>query len=93
MLDKKEVKKIADLARIELKEEEIESIREDMEEILDYVDQIKKVDTSEVDLRAADFSRINKIRKDSVSDTHEKVKEKMITMGKSKDDYFQVESI
>jgi aspartyl-tRNA(Asn)/glutamyl-tRNA(Gln) amidotransferase subunit C len=43
MISGEEIKKLADLARIEIKEEEIESLRGEMDAILDYVGQVKSV--------------------------------------------------
>lgn len=45
-LSKKEVKKIAELAKIELKEEEIEKYREQLSDILEYVNKLQEVDTA-----------------------------------------------
>ncbi len=92
MLEKEKVKKIADLARIEISEKKQEKMSEDLSEILDYVEKLEEVDTSEVDFKAISPIK-NRVRKDKVKDTDEKTKEKMRSMGKSKDDYFQVESI
>ena len=43
MISREEIKKLADLARIEIREEELESLRGEMDNILDYVGQIKNV--------------------------------------------------
>lgn len=43
MISKEEIKKLADLARIEIKEEEQEELAKDMEAILEYVSQVKSV--------------------------------------------------
>lgn len=43
MISKEEIKKLADLARIEIKEEEIENLRGEMDAILDYVGQVSAV--------------------------------------------------
>jgi len=40
MISKEEIKKLADLARIEIKEEEIENLRGEMDAILEYVGQV-----------------------------------------------------
>ena len=92
MLNKETVEKIADLARIEISEEKKEKMSQDLSEVLDYIDKLEEVDTSEVDFKAISPIK-NRIRKDKVKDADEKTKENMRSMGKSKDDYFQVESI
>lgn len=43
MITKEDVKKLADLARIEVTEEEAEKMSKDMDSILGYVGQIKEV--------------------------------------------------
>ncbi len=92
MLEKEKIDKIAHLAKLEIKEEEMDEVRENLSEILEYVEKIKEVDTKDVDFKL--FSPVrNRARKDKVEDTDEKTKEKMRAMGKNKDDYFQVESI
>ena len=48
MISKKQVEHIAKLARIELTEEEKEKFTKELSSILDYVEQLDKVDTSKV---------------------------------------------
>ena len=43
MISKEEIKKLADLARIEIGEEEIENLRGEMDSILEYVGQVKSI--------------------------------------------------
>lgn len=43
MISKEEIKKLAELARIEIKEEELKSLRAEIDSILDYVGQVKSV--------------------------------------------------
>ena len=92
MLDKETVEKIADLAHLEIDEEKKEKMTKDLSEVLDYIDKLSEVDTSDVDFKSISPIK-NKVREDKVKDTSEKEKDDMRAMGKSKDDYFQVESI
>jgi len=48
-VSKKDVKYIADLARLEFTEEETESLAEDMNQILGYMDQLNELDTEHVE--------------------------------------------
>jgi len=48
MLTKQEIKHIADLARIELTEEQIKKYQDQLGKILDYMEKLKQVDTSGV---------------------------------------------
>jgi len=47
MISKEEIKKLADLARIEIGEEEIESLRGEMDDILEYVKSIQRFHSDE----------------------------------------------
>ena len=46
MLSKEEVKKVAALARLELSEEEIDVLTPQLSNILNFIDQLKEVDTT-----------------------------------------------
>lgn len=46
---KKDVDYVADLARLEFTEEESESLAEDMNQILDHMNTLEEVDTSDVE--------------------------------------------
>ena len=43
MISKEEIKKLADLARVDIKEEEQEKLALEIDSILDYVSQVKKI--------------------------------------------------
>ncbi|MGM0439201.1 MAG: Asp-tRNA(Asn)/Glu-tRNA(Gln) amidotransferase subunit GatC, partial [Patescibacteria group bacterium] len=92
MLKKETVEKIADLAHLKISEEKKEKMQKDLSEVLDYVEKLEEVDTSDVDFKAISPIK-NRVRKDKVEDTDQATKEKMRSMGKNRDDYFQVESI
>jgi len=47
-LDKKEVEHIADLARIELTDQEKSKFSQQLTQILDWIDQLAEVDTKEI---------------------------------------------
>lgn len=46
---KKDVEYVADLARLQLTDEETESLANDMNQILDYMTTLEEVDTSDVE--------------------------------------------
>jgi aspartyl-tRNA(Asn)/glutamyl-tRNA(Gln) amidotransferase subunit C len=48
MLNKDEVKKVAALARLDLSEEEVETLTPQLSNILGFIDQLKEVDTTDV---------------------------------------------
>ena len=49
MVDRQWVLKIANLARLQLKEEEIEVFQEQLGDILSFIDQLKELDTENVE--------------------------------------------
>ena len=44
-----EVKKVAQLARLELNENEIQKHAEQLEKILEYINQLEKIDTDNIE--------------------------------------------
>ncbi len=48
IIDKRQVEKLADLARIRIEDEEKEVLKEDLGRILSHFDELKEVDTREV---------------------------------------------
>ncbi len=63
-LDKKEVKKIADLARLELTDKELETYGSQMSDILGYVDQLQEVDVTDIQPTAQVTGLENVMRED-----------------------------
>ncbi|MDP8212558.1 MAG: Asp-tRNA(Asn)/Glu-tRNA(Gln) amidotransferase subunit GatC [Candidatus Zapsychrus exili] len=49
MISKENVKQVASLSRIHLKDEEIEFLAKDLEKILDYIKKLEKLDISSVE--------------------------------------------
>lgn len=66
MLDNKEIKHIATLARLELSGEEEEKYGRQLSAVLDYIDKLKEVDTSKVAITAQVSGLINSWREDEV---------------------------
>lgn len=79
MISKEEVIKIANLARLELTDSEVEKMQKDLAEILGYIDQLNAVDTSSVELSKSEFILENNLREDTpISQTLETI-EKMLS--------------
>lgn len=64
MIDKEQVMHIAKLARLELKEEEIAKYQQDLSEILDYFDTLKKVNADDVEPMIHSVAQENIVRDD-----------------------------
>ena len=91
-INKEEVKKVAHLARLELNEDEINHHAEQLEKILEYIKQLEKIDTNEVQCTTRAIEVLNVFRKD------EKKKydgtEELLQLGPSREDeYFKVPKI
>ncbi len=66
-IDNSTVKKVASLARIEIKEGEEETLINELNNILGWVDELQKVDTKNVDPMLSVFNESMIMRKDKVS--------------------------
>ncbi|MEM9399388.1 MAG: Asp-tRNA(Asn)/Glu-tRNA(Gln) amidotransferase subunit GatC [Verrucomicrobiota bacterium] len=65
-----DVSYVADLARIELTEKEKELFQKQLGDVLDYVEQLQKIDTSSVaDSALAPDFKANTLRADTITDS------------------------
>jgi len=88
-VSKKEVRKIASLARLSLSEKELESRTDDMNNILNYMDTLNEIDTDNVE----ELYNINDMSNPLRDDTFEKSLEKKDVLKNSpssNDDYIEV---
>ncbi|MEK7578582.1 MAG: Asp-tRNA(Asn)/Glu-tRNA(Gln) amidotransferase subunit GatC [Patescibacteria group bacterium] len=95
-LTKKEVEKIAGLARLELSEEEKEKFADDLSSVLGYVQKLSEVDIKKVEPITGGTSLESVTRKDDetkcVSDSQ--MREQILSASPNReDDYFKVPSI
>ena len=91
-ITKEEVKKVAQLARLELNEHEINNHSEQLEKILDYVKELEKIDTDGVPCTTRAIEVTNVFRKDEKIDSD--CIEEILELGPSKEDkYFKVPKI
>lgn len=70
-LSKEEVQKVAQLARIELTDEEVEKFSTQLSDVLSYVEQLQAVDTDGVEETAQVTGLENVLREDAVVKDHE----------------------
>jgi len=75
MLEEKDIKHIAKLARLELSEDELEKYGKELSDILGYIDQLKEVDTSQVEPTAQVTGLENGFREDIVKKWNEEERE------------------
>jgi len=94
MLTKDEVQHIAQLARIGVTDEEVEKYQKELSAILDYFEQLKEVDTENVDSIGHITGMENIYREDTVQDFGNKGKKEILENApETKDDYIQVKSV
>ncbi len=73
-LSKKEVLKLANLAKLELSEEELVTFGHQLTEVLGYVDQLKKLNLNKVDASISGVGQTAlKLRLDQVKDSKPEV--------------------
>lgn len=69
---KKDVKKIAELARLEFTELELDSYTTEMNKMLDYVDKLNELDTEDVQPLSHPIENTNVFRNDEVKESTER---------------------
>lgn len=65
-VSKKDVEYVAELARLTFNEEEKESLAEDLNQILNYVDQLSMIDTDHIEIVVNPYYIENVYREDQV---------------------------
>ena len=91
-ITKKEVEKVAQLARLELNENEINNHAEQLEKILEYINQLEKIDTNDVPCTTRAIEVTNVFRKDQKKNFE--CTEEILKLGPSREDkYFKVPKI
>ena len=91
-ISKEEVKKVAQLARLELNEHEINNHAEQLEKILEYIKQLEKIDTNDVPCTTRAIEVTNIFRKDQKKNFE--CTEEILKLGPSREDkYFKVPKI
>jgi aspartyl-tRNA(Asn)/glutamyl-tRNA(Gln) amidotransferase subunit C len=73
-----EVEHIAELAKIGLTKEEKEKFSEELSDTLEYVEQLKEIDTKDIEPVSQVTGLVNVIREDVANDCNEDIRKKMI---------------
>ncbi|MBD3282123.1 MAG: Asp-tRNA(Asn)/Glu-tRNA(Gln) amidotransferase subunit GatC [Candidatus Portnoybacteria bacterium] len=92
MINEKQVKHIAKLARIKLTEKEEEKFAKEISSILDYIDKLNEVDTKNISPISQVTGLKNMVRDDS-SPKKEKNEKILNQAPDKKDNYFKVPKI
>jgi aspartyl-tRNA(Asn)/glutamyl-tRNA(Gln) amidotransferase subunit C len=91
MISEQEIKNIAKLAYLKIKDEEIEKVRNDFSSILDYVNKLNEVDVSEIG-ETSNLSQTHNVEREDVScrfDTNLLIQ----AMPKSRNGYLEVKKV
>lgn len=80
---------ISDLSRLELEEQEKESAKKDLTDILNYMDKLNEIDTKGISEMSQPFDNHNCFREDEVTNS-DKREEVLQNAPDSKGDYFRV---
>jgi len=94
MISKEDVKKITDLARLRLSEEEIAKMQKDLAEILEYTNLLNKADVSLVKASFGSKNKENFLRPDKVQSISEGTRQDILGQFSEKQgDYLKVKKI
>ncbi|MBU2915149.1 Asp-tRNA(Asn)/Glu-tRNA(Gln) amidotransferase subunit GatC [Reichenbachiella agariperforans] len=91
-IDIKTVQKLADLARLDLNSEQEEKMRDQLGDILNWVEQLDQIDTSEVAPLASVNEEVSELRVDRASNFFEQG-EAVVNAPESGDNYFIVPKV
>ncbi len=89
-LDKSIVKKMADLAMLELTEVEVDKYEKELEKILQYVEKIKEVDTENIEYQS--HLNIHNVMREDVAEEGIS-QQKAIEQTKNEDGYIVVPNV
>jgi aspartyl/glutamyl-tRNA(Asn/Gln) amidotransferase C subunit len=94
MIDKKEVQHIASLARLNLKEKELEKYQKELSSILEYVETLKQVDVEGIEPTSHPGGLKSVFRIDENKEAEKGLAEKLVDSAPNKDKgYLKVKSI
>ena len=91
-ISREEVSKVAHLAKLKLNEEQIDNHATQIEKILDYINQLEKIDTTNVECTTRAIEVINVLRSDK--NATYKNREDILNLAPSREeDFFKVPKI
>ena len=94
MLLKKEVQKIADLARIEITDQEAEKYLQELSDILGFVEKLNEADTENIEPVAHITGAKNEMREDRIIEANDDTKKRIISnFPEKKDRFYKVKAV
>jgi len=91
-ISKEQVKKVAELARIDLNEDEIDHHSIQLEKILDYINQLEKIDTENIPCTTRAIEVVNVVR-DDINEKFDDTDQILDLAPSREDDFFKVPKI
>ena len=85
-IDKNQVKKVAKLSRISLEDSKLESLSKDLASILNFVEQLNKLDTKKTEPLTSIVDKSLEARKDIINDG--KIKKQILQNSPDKNEEF-----
>ena len=85
-IDKNQVKKVAKLSRISLDESKLESLSKDLVSILNFVEQLNKLDTKKTEPLTSIVDKLLEPRNDKINDG--KIKDQILKNSPKKNEEF-----
>ena len=85
-IDKSKVKKVAKLSRISLDDSKVESLSKDLASILNFVEQLNKLDTKDIKPLTSIFNKKLEPRPDEINDG--KIKDQILKNSPHKNEEF-----
>ncbi len=92
MLSEEEVKKVAEMARIELTDSEVAKFQKDLSSVLDYVDVLQEVNTDGLEI-VSSVTGLENVTRPDVAKLIDYQEEIMANAPQTKDRYYKVKSI
>ena len=84
MISKEEIKHVADLAKLEVSNQEINKYSKELSAVVDYIDQLQEVDTDEIEPTAQITGLTNRTRIDKVKNWNKTEVKQILQQAKSK---------
>ncbi len=93
-LTKDEVAHIAELARLHLTDEEVTRYQSELSRILEYIDQLREVNTEGIEPTAQVTGLINYLREDVARQSDESTRKRLLDAAPEREgDYFKVKAV
>ena len=91
-ITKEDVQKVAELARLDLQEDQVEIYTNQLEKILDYVAQLQRIDTTNIKPTTRAVEVVNVLRDDVVEESF--IREDLLNLAPHReDDFYRVPKI